>query len=107
MAGRLDFELGQILLDLGYVHREQINEALELQKIRPKRMGELLIDLGFVEEDQLLEALSRQFGIPFNVEWQRSNANVLNSLIDIPGFVKTDSSATGSCVINYLTPEVI
>lgn len=57
--------LGEILLELGHVHQEQVTEALELQKIRPKRIGEILMDLGYVEEDHVLEALSRQFAIPF------------------------------------------
>jgi general secretion pathway protein E len=57
-------ELGSILLKLGHVHQEQIDEALELQKIRPKRLDEILLDLGYVDEDNLLEALSLQFDIP-------------------------------------------
>ncbi len=64
MISRQDTELGSILLELGHVHKEQIDEALELQKIRPKRLDELLIDLGYVDEEHLLEALSRQFDIP-------------------------------------------
>lgn len=57
--------LGEILVSLGYVHQEQVDEALGLQKIRPKRIGEILMDLGYIEEEHLLEALSEQFGIPF------------------------------------------
>lgn len=57
--------LGEILIGLGYSHQEQVNEALELQKLRPKRIGEILMDLGYNEEDHILEALSEQFGIPF------------------------------------------
>jgi len=65
MADKLDFELGDILVRLGHVHQEQVNEAIELQKIRPKRLGDLLMDLGYIEEDHLLEAFSEQFRIPF------------------------------------------
>ena len=64
MSTRVEDKLGEILLRLGYVHPEQVTEALELQKIRPKRIGELLMDLGYIEEDHLLEALGRQFDIP-------------------------------------------
>ncbi|HOJ34844.1 MAG TPA: type II secretion system ATPase GspE [Candidatus Hydrogenedentes bacterium] len=62
--------LGEILVRLGYVHPEQVEEALELQKLRPKRIGELLLDLGYVEEDHVLEALSVQFDIPFERDIQ-------------------------------------
>ena len=65
MAIGKDRRLGAILLELGYVHQDQVKEALELQKIRPKRIGEILMDLGYVEEDHILEALSLQFDIPF------------------------------------------
>ena len=64
MSSKQDTELGLILLELGNVHQEHIDEALELQKIRPKRLDELLLDLGYVDEDHLLEALGRQFDIP-------------------------------------------
>jgi hypothetical protein len=57
--------LGEILVSLGHSHQQEINEALELQKIRPKRIGEILMDLGYSDEDQVLEALSQQFAIPF------------------------------------------
>jgi general secretion pathway protein E len=57
--------LGEILVDLGHAHQEQVDEGLELQRIRPKRIGEVLTDLGYVEEDHVLEALSVQFDIPF------------------------------------------
>ncbi len=60
-----DLRLCDILLRLGFVHEDQIAEALELQKIRPKRIGEVLTDLGYVEEDHVLEALSEQYGIHF------------------------------------------
>ena len=65
MAIGLESKLGEILLELGYIHAEQVDEALELQKIRPKRLGEILLDLGYVEEEHLLEALGLQYDIPF------------------------------------------
>ena len=65
MAEGKDRRIGAILLELGYVHEDQIKEALDLQKIRPKRIGEILMDLGYLEEDHVLEALSLQFDIPF------------------------------------------
>ncbi len=54
-----------IFLSMGCVHEEQIEEALEIQKLRPRRIGQVLLDLGYIEEDHLLEALSEQFDIPF------------------------------------------
>ncbi len=65
MRGEQDKQLCDILLRRGSVHPEQVKEAMELQKIRPKHVGEILLDLGYVEEDLLLQAMSEQYDIPF------------------------------------------
>lgn len=65
MSDGQDLQLCEILIRNESVHLEQITEALELQKIRPKRVGELLMDLGYVEEEQILQALGEQFSIPY------------------------------------------
>ncbi len=64
MRDAQDRQLCEILLLKGYIHPEQVSEALELQKLRPKRVGEILLDLGYCEEEHVLEALSEQFSIP-------------------------------------------
>ena len=63
-----DTHLGAILVREGSVSAEQIEEALELQKVRDKRIGEILIELEYIDEDQLLAALSAQFGIPCELD---------------------------------------
>lgn len=65
MSVHIETQLCEILMRLGHVHGDQVKEALEIQKIRPKRIGQILLDLGYIEEDHLLEALSEQFSIPF------------------------------------------
>jgi general secretion pathway protein E len=71
-----EVELCSILLRNGRLHQEQVDEALELQKLRPKKIGQILLDLGYIEEDDLLEALSEQYDIPFDrnikEEWDTS-----------------------------------
>ncbi|HDP34064.1 MAG TPA: type II secretion system protein GspE [Candidatus Hydrogenedentes bacterium] len=58
-------KLGEILVREGWVHAEQVEEALDLQKLRPRRIGELLLDLGYVEEENILRALGIQFGLEY------------------------------------------
>ena len=58
-------KIGEILVQEGWVHTDQVNEALDLQKLRPKRLGELLLDLGYVEEESVLRALGIQFGLEY------------------------------------------
>jgi general secretion pathway protein E len=64
MIANQEEHLCEILLRNGRLHEEQVTEALELQKLRPKRVGEILLDLGYVDEAAILEALGEQFDIP-------------------------------------------
>lgn len=56
--------LGEIMLNLGLVTEEQIEEALEIQKLEEKRLGKVLVEHGFVSESNLVDTLSTQLGIP-------------------------------------------
>ena len=79
--------IGEILVDLDHLHTEQVDEALELQKIRPKRIGEVLLDLGYIEEDHLLEALGDQFGISFERDIHDKVEPTLTTKVPI-GFIR-------------------
>ena len=58
--------IGEVLVRKGYVDERQVQEALELQKVKTdRRLGELLLDLAYIEEDKLLEALSELHNIAF------------------------------------------
>ncbi len=86
MSAKRNAKIGEILVELGHIHQEQVDEALELQRLRPKRLGQILLDLGYCEEDQLLDALSLQFDIPFE-----------RDLTD-----QIDSSLTTKAPINFI-----
>lgn len=58
-------KLGDILIELGILKPEQMNEAILLQKQKGKRLGEILIERKYVTEQDLMRALSAQFGVPF------------------------------------------
>ena len=75
--------IGEILVGLDHLHAEQVDEGLELQKLRPKRIGEILLDLGYIEEDHLLEALGNQFDIPFERNIQDKVDPVLTTKVPI------------------------
>lgn len=57
--------LGDLLLNIGLITQEQLDEALRVQKGTSKRLGTMLIELGFVTERQVIEALQIQLGIEF------------------------------------------
>ena len=42
--------IGEVLVRKGYVDERQVQEALELQKVKTdRRLGELLLDLSYIE----------------------------------------------------------
>lgn len=58
-------KLGAILMQTASITREQLEQAVRLQKLtREGRLGEWLLRLGFVEERQITVALAKQFGLP-------------------------------------------
>lgn len=59
-AGRI----GEILLAADLLTREQLREALDLQRKLGGRLGHILVDRGFVDEEDFAEALSLQLRLP-------------------------------------------
>lgn len=62
-----DAFLGDILSADGVISREQLDEALEVQKStgHQKHLGELLVELGFATREQVNVALANKLGIPY------------------------------------------
>jgi len=58
-------QLGQILIELGYISPEQLDVALEEHRKTPKSLGRVLIDLGMIKEADLVRALAEQVGLEF------------------------------------------
>lgn len=61
---RKRIRLGELLLNLGLVSREQLREALEQQQAEEKKLGTILVDQGVITETALVNTLSVQLGIP-------------------------------------------
>ena len=55
--------LGRVLTKLKRVTREQVQEALHLQKTRKEPLGQLLVGLGYITDTDVLEALAGQAGM--------------------------------------------
>jgi len=58
-------QLGQILIELGYITNDQLEVALEEHRKTPKSLGRVLIDLGMIKEADLVRALAEQVGLEF------------------------------------------
>ncbi|HVZ95195.1 MAG TPA: ATPase, T2SS/T4P/T4SS family [Phycisphaerales bacterium] len=58
-------KIGRVLTKLGKVTREQVHEALEIQKTRKAPLGQLLVELGYITSRDVQEALAGQRGMMF------------------------------------------
>ncbi len=57
--------IGELLEELGYLSREQLEVALEVQKLNGKSLGSLLVELSFVSPQELAQAIAKQAGKEF------------------------------------------
>ena len=64
MKSALRERIGKLLIEKKLITKEQLAEALKLQKEKKERLGELLVGLGYISKDALLETLSIELNIP-------------------------------------------
>jgi len=57
--------LGELLEELGYLSRDQLEIALEVQRLEGKSLGEILVELSFVSPSELAQAIAYQAGKEF------------------------------------------
>ncbi len=59
--------IGKILVELGKITKEQLAEALLLQKEKypNENLGKILISVGFITEDEIYTALALQYAYPY------------------------------------------
>jgi type IV pilus assembly protein PilB len=57
--------IGQILVDMGFLTAEQVEEVLGEQRAEPGRaFGRMAVDKGYITDEQVGEALAKQLGMP-------------------------------------------
>ena len=85
-VGRIiDKQLGELLMERGLISKQQLDEALALQKDKGGLIGEILVDLGFAKEEDIAKTLTAQYGFPY---LPLSNYEVDSQIINIiPGRV--------------------
>lgn len=58
-------KLGELLVGLGFLTKEQLDIVLEEQKKTGKKLGEILLEHKLVDEEILFAVLAKQFKIPY------------------------------------------
>ena len=62
LLGRRKMRIGDILMAEGVITQEQLDKALESQKIKKRRLGEILVSDGYITDDIMADALCHQMG---------------------------------------------
>jgi len=57
-------KLGELLLKENMVTPQQLQEALNHQKMNGGKLGKAFVSLGFVQDEEITSLLSRQYGVP-------------------------------------------
>ena len=78
-----NLKIGQILINMGAITPDQLDQALSMQKQNNLRLGEIIIKEQMCEEEKVCFALSKQFSIPFvdldEVELKDELSNTISS----------------------------
>ena len=74
--------LGELLVEAHIVTREQLEDALALQKKDGRRIGTLLVEAGLVSETQVTQILSQQLSVPwvslYHIDFSRQLLNLVS-----------------------------
>jgi type IV pilus assembly protein PilB len=63
MAVNKTMKLGDLLIFTGKLNKNQLTEALSIQKKTGQKLGEILVELGWVSEKDIIQTLEEQMGI--------------------------------------------
>ncbi|MCC6668884.1 MAG: hypothetical protein IT375_34380 [Polyangiaceae bacterium] len=73
--------IGELLVEAQIISREQLEEALALQKKDGRRLGTLLVATGMVTETQVTQILSQQLSVPwvslYHIDFSRQLLNLV------------------------------
>ena len=61
----LQKQLGELLCDCRLITREQLDEALAVQKDKGGLLGQILVELHFITEEAIAQTLTAQYGFPY------------------------------------------
>ncbi len=58
-------QLGELLIERKIITPEQLQKALDFQKINGGLIGEILVQLGSAKEEDIAQVLTAQYGFPY------------------------------------------
>jgi len=74
----MSVRLGEILVKEGLITQDQLQKALEFQRVNGGKLGSCLTKMGFITDDDITGVLSRQYGVPsINLKYYEIDPNVI------------------------------
>src|ERR1044072_9436483 len=64
IVGIMSAKLGESLLKDNLITPQQLNEALDYQRLNGGRLASTLVKLGMLSDEEVTAVLSRQYGVP-------------------------------------------
>lgn len=58
-------QLGELLIERKIITSEQLQKALDFQRVNGGLVGEILVQLGFSKEEDIAQVLTAQYGFPY------------------------------------------
>lgn len=58
-------QLGELLIERKIIVPENLQKALDYQKVNGGLIGEILVQLGFAKEEDIAQVLTAQYGFPY------------------------------------------
>ena len=81
MARPEKIRLGDLLVQQKLISLDQLQFALEQQKLSGRKLGRVLVDNAFVSEDQISEAIAKQLNIAFiNLKYYNVNLEIVRRM---------------------------
>jgi type IV pilus assembly protein PilB len=75
---RMSVRLGEILVKESLITQDQLQKALEFQRVNGGKLGSCLAKMGFITDDDITGVLSRQYGVPsINLKYYEIDPNVI------------------------------
>jgi len=82
-TGRSTRMIGEVVVDLGFADREQVDEAVETARSQGRPTGLVLVEQGVLRHDQLARVVAERFGLDYVdlavYDLDMGAANLLNS----------------------------
>ncbi len=74
----MSVRLGEILVKESLITQDQLQKALEFQRVNGGKLGSCLQKMGFITDDDITGVLSRQYGVPsINLKYYEIDPNVI------------------------------